>query len=244
MKKDVVIYTAISKGYDDLKIPYSVSDRCDYVCFTDDPSLHGGPWDVRPFPNEDQRLDQIRKCRQVKIQPHVFLPEYQYSIWVDGNIEITADIDELIEKHFDQPGPGFLSFDHPWRDCIYVEAEGVIENKKGIEIGYGDRRVRDQMAKYRAEGMPEKNGLIESNVIMRKHTPEVKKVMDQWWQEVKTHSRRDQLSFNYVAWKNNFSYGHLEGCSRWNTNKYFEIKYEHSAAPTTANDTTFAEEQF
>src|SRR5699024_2059302 len=203
MKKDVIVYTAITEGYDDLKMPYSISDRCHYVCFTDDPSIQGnGLWEIKPFPNPE--LDQVRKCRQLKILPHIYFPEYQYSIWIDGNIQITADIDELIETYFDQSDQGFFSFAHPWRDCIYDEAEAVIENRKGIE---------------------------ENNVIQSKHTPEVNQIMEQWWEEVKTHSRRDQLSFNYVAWKNDFEYGLLEGCSRWNTNKYFSITNEHPPVP-------------
>ena len=28
--------------------------------------------------------------------------------------------------------------------------------------------------------------------------------MEDWWKIVSTQSKRDQLSFNYVAWKNNF----------------------------------------
>lgn len=235
MRKDVVVYTAITRGYDGLKMPATVSDRCNYVCFTDDPTIDGrGLWDVRPFPNPE--LDQVRKCRQLKILPHVFLPSYKSSIWVDGNIQITGDIDELIVKHFDKPGPEFLSFKHPWRNCIYDEAEAVIKNRKGIEDSSGEMRVRKQMAKYEREGMPKKNGLIESNVILRKHTPEVNGVMEQWWEEVQTHSRRDQLSFNYVAWKNKFQYGLLDGCSRWNTNKYFEITNEHPPVPLVSNE--------
>ena len=27
--------------------------------------------------------------------------------------------------------------------------------------------------------------------------------MDEWWEEIKNGSHRDQLSFNYVCWKNN-----------------------------------------
>src|SRR5699024_186177 len=230
MKKDVIVYTAITEGYDDLKMPYSISDRCHYVCFTDDPSIQGnGLWEIKPFPNPE--LDQVRKCRQLKILPHIYFTEYQYSIWIDGNIQITADIDELIETYFDQSDQGFFSFAHPWRDCIYDEAEDVIENRKGIEDSSGEKRARKQMEKYKLEGMTKNNGLIESNVILRKHTPEVNQIMEQWWEEVKTHSRRDQLSFNYVAWKNDFEYGLLEGCSRWNTNKYFSITNEHPPVP-------------
>ena len=34
----------------------------------------------------------------------------------------------------------------------------------------------------------------------------VKELMDEWWNEVKSMSRRDQLSFNYVCWKKDFQY--------------------------------------
>ena len=43
--------------------------------------------------------------------------------------------------------------------------------------------------------------------------------MEDWWLEIKHNSRRDQLSFNYIAWKNNFNFKYLDGDSR--KNKYF-----------------------
>ena len=43
--------------------------------------------------------------------------------------------------------------------------------------------------------------------------------MEDWWTEIKYGSRRDQLSFNYIAWKNNFKFNYLEGDSR--KNEYF-----------------------
>jgi hypothetical protein len=44
--------------------------------------------------------------------------------------------------------------------------------------------------------------------------------MEDWWTEIKYGSRRDQLSFNYVAWKNNLKFNYIEGDSR--DNKYFK----------------------
>lgn len=45
--------------------------------------------------------------------------------------------------------------------------------------------------------------------------------MENWWEEIKYNSKRDQLSFNYVAWKNSFNFNYLEGHDR--TNHYFNF---------------------
>jgi hypothetical protein len=56
--------------------------------------------------------------------------------------------------------------------------------------------------KYRQQGYPEHNGLVEDNFLMRRHNePEMIRFAEEWWKNVLEFSRRDQLSFNYVAWK-------------------------------------------
>ena len=52
------------------------------------------------------------------------------------------------------------------------------------------------------QGMPRNFGLNETNIIYRKHTANVKKLMDDWWFMIENYSKRDQLSFSYVLWKN------------------------------------------
>ena len=43
--------------------------------------------------------------------------------------------------------------------------------------------------------------------------------METWWNEIKYNSKRDQLSFNYIAWKNNLKFNYIEADAR--DNKYF-----------------------
>jgi hypothetical protein len=38
-------------------------------------------------------------------------------------------------------------------------------------------------------------------VILRRHTDAIRHLNEAWWNEIVRGSRRDQLSFNYVAWK-------------------------------------------
>lgn len=220
MKKRVVIYTAITKDYDELKEPAIISNQCDYICFTDDPTLISPTWQIRPLPPSD--LDIVRQCRQVKIMPHFFLPEYEYSIWVDGNVEITGDIDQLIEQYFINGDKTLYTFKHPVRDCVYEEAKECIKNGQDNE-----KIIRKQLALLKSEYYPKHKGLIESNVILRKtHSPDVMQLMEQWWKLVKNYSRRDQLSFNYAAWVTGFFFGCLEGNSR-GSNSYFRYLHDH-----------------
>jgi hypothetical protein len=41
--------------------------------------------------------------------------------------------------------------------------------------------------------------------------------MEDWWIEIKYGSKRDQLSFNYIAWKNGFNFVYLQGDGKMNT---------------------------
>lgn len=201
MKKPekIVVYTAIINNYDVLRNPSFIDPTIDYVCFTDQPRWFKLStktiWQIRPIP--DGTLDATRLNRLVKLQPHVYFPEYGYSVYVDGGMDIIGDIRALLEKY---GYPAMLSFAHPLRNCIYEEGEVCIQ--KGKE---DPTRINAQLAVYQAEGHPRNFGMIEANVLIRRHNdPVVKKVMNEWWHEVQTRSRRDQLSFPYVARRNAF----------------------------------------
>ena len=59
------------------------------------------------------------------------------------------------------------------------------------------------MKRYREEGFPENYGLLQSNIMLRRHNDEACiKLMEKWFDELKNGSHRDQLSFNYALWKN------------------------------------------
>lgn len=217
MKKNTVVYTAISGNYDDLKNPQVINKNFDYVCFTDNPKIKSDIWKIVKFTSEG--LDQVRKCREVKILPHKYFSDYKYSIWIDGNIDIIDDVNELITEFIILKKSNLLTFKHPLRECIYEEAQTCINDKRDKK-----KIIIKQMIKYQEEKLPEQIGLIESNVIIRNHNnAAVVKLMENWWEEVREHSKRDQLSFNYCVWKNNFVYCTLKGNSR-NGNPYFKLR--------------------
>ena len=57
--------------------------------------------------------------------------------------------------------------------------------------------------------------------------------MQHWWWFIVNLSKRDQLSFNYVAWKNKFSFDYLQGDARRNNDWfYMAAKTDKSIAYT------------
>jgi hypothetical protein len=193
-----VVYTSITGNYDELLTPLFRNEGWDYICFTDSPDLESDFWKIKRIKDVDLSLPKINRIH--KILPHKFLPKYDYSLYIDGNIRIIGDIDEYINKFSNNAS--MLCFIHPQRSCIYYEADACIKMEKdNVEL------IKNQINRYRDEKYPENNGLIAGGILYRRHKdPMVIKSMDAWWKEVKNNSYRDQLSFNYVCWKTNFQY--------------------------------------
>ena len=82
--------------------------------------------------------------------------------------------------------------------------------------------VKNQVEKYNDDGYPQNNGLIFGGIILRRHNKQdCIDTMENWWTEIKHNSRRDQLSFNYVAWKQNLKFNYIDGDIR--NNEFFSI---------------------
>lgn len=196
-KNKKVVYTCITSGYDSLLDPKYITEGFDYVCFTDDVELKSDIWITKPLPRETDELPQSKKQRFVKINPHLFLKDYDISIWVDGNVSLNGDLNEFISSNLNDNTSIYVP-KHPSRNCIYKEAKAVISMKKDKK-----ENVDPQIERYKEEGFPEDYGLLQSNILLRKHNnDDCIKLMEDWSNEVINNSHRDQLSFNYALWKN------------------------------------------
>ena len=198
----IAVYTAIFNNYDELKTQPAQSIPTDFYCFTDCIDKNLFPWTIINGCQND--LHPRMKAKWYKLHPHkLFSPEkYDYSVWIDGSIQITSDLFvEAIANAID--GSGRAVFRHPVRDCIYEEATFSAPLKK-----YRGCPLKEQVEAYRAEGFPEHGGLYACGVIGRKTgVPIVESVDEQWWKENKQWSYQDQLSFPVVLWRNEQSTG-------------------------------------
>ncbi|MBQ6219321.1 MAG: glycosyltransferase [Methanosphaera sp.] len=194
----IVVYTALTGSYDELNTPSVIDDDFDYICFTDNPNLKSEFWKIVQM--EDLNLDEVRRARRYKILPHKYLKDYDYSIWIDANFDIIGDLKHYINRYSQENK--LLAIKHDLRDCLYDEAESCIELEKDSQ-----EKITKQINKYEKEKYPRHNGLVASGILFRNHNDkEVIKVMEDWYDEIINHSRRDQLSFNYACWKNQFKY--------------------------------------
>ena len=214
----IVVYTSIFGGYDELHENQYQMDGVDYLCFTDS-DIKSDMWDiVKCTPIYS---DSNRNAKKYKVLPHRYLSEYDYSIWIDGNILIINDIRNLVNNH------KYQVFDHNQtaldpRNCVYKEYDAIMQLGKQNGGNYKDnpKLMYNQINGYLKDGYPKNNGLATNPIILRNHNDiEVSTLMEAWWLEIKYGSRRDQLSFDYIAWKHNFKYAFLNGDSR--RNDYF-----------------------
>ncbi|MCD7978378.1 MAG: DUF616 domain-containing protein, partial [Tannerellaceae bacterium] len=81
-----VIYTCLVGNYDSLSQPGIVCEEFDYICFSNNIKEQKiGVWQIRPIPFFHG--NKTRLSRYVKLNPHIVLPNYIYSLWIDANIE-------------------------------------------------------------------------------------------------------------------------------------------------------------
>ena len=208
----IVVYTAIFGNYDGL-IPQPELEGVDFICFTDQ-ELSAKPWRVIKV-EPPVHGDNTRSARYYKILPHKVLPaQYDLSVWMDGNFIINQPISEFVTTKLQDKA--MWVFNHAsgpiGHDCPYVEKDNIVSHFHKKTILKDDLAVMDkQMEGYLAEGFPKSGGLLSSGVLLRRHkVAAVIETMELWWHEVKNKSKRDQLSFNYAAWKTGLKFGYIQ----------------------------------
>lgn len=196
--KKIVVYTCITENYDKVLLPVYRNDNVDYIIYTNNKNIEIGVWKKREIPKNIQDLNNsILINRYIKMHPkELFENEYDYAIYIDGNIRTISDISSFV--YCIKANTGLAIHRHCVRDCIYMEAEACKLYKKG-DISNLQKQIKD----YENDGMPTKYGLLECNVIVSDLKSENStKILDEWWKEfVNSNSMRDQISLPYVLWK-------------------------------------------
>lgn len=217
--KKVIVYTGVFGGTSRLRSPIPLSffkTNVDFVCFTDE-KLISDTWEIR-------EVDRVNQCpvstaKFYKMNPHKHFDSYEYAIWHDATIALNADPRYLILKYLVRSD--FAIHKNPFRDSVHAEAQACIDervDKKEVN--------EEQVRRYERAGFPDNGGLVESAVLlMRHHKPHVRKMLEDWYGEIVNGSIRDQLSFNYTAWKNNFKYIEIKTNVRRSMN-YIFLKHD------------------
>lgn len=198
----IVVYTCILGGFDSLRPPLVPPEPgVRFICFTDVPVLPDvPPWEYRPV---HRAGNNSRTSRLPKILPHLVLPPCDYSIWLDGNLQLRKPASEIVnaEMRFDD----WAAHRHPARGCVYSEGDLLRELKRDRPEEWPNMDaalLNAELDHYRAIGFPPNLGTLTANgVIIRRHTPAVNALNERWWKLFERGCGRDQLSFPVALWQ-------------------------------------------
>jgi len=187
---DKVIYTAFTKGYDTLKEPSIITPGWRYICYTDDLSVRSKVWEIVYCPHLS-----IREIRKIKIIPPF---KYNICIWIDGSIAINCNLDKFIALYHEKD---FTLMNHPDRNCVYDEAKACVKYKKD-----DPKIIQQQINYYDSLNYPPNHGMVATGLIIRNESSMIKRFCELWFEQILKFSKRDQLSFNFIANKEGLQY--------------------------------------
>lgn len=154
----VVVFTAVTGGYDVVLPPATHVPGWDYICFSDKAEVDTAGWQVRALSAND--LDPVRRSRLPKILAHRFLGDYDISIWVDANVRVVGDLASFCEIALADADIAFFRHgDH--RPSIAAEIQACVKyGKAPLDV------MMRQYDHYRRQGFPDDAGIIpECGVI-------------------------------------------------------------------------------
>lgn len=218
-----VVASGIFDGYDTPHQPSNISTRSQKLfCFlmvvdeksfdfikenvtvrTDDDGGHWvGIW--RLVLLKHQPYDEPRRNGKVpKILVHRMFPEAQYSIWIDGKMELLVDPLLILERYLWRGKNTYAIAVHKHHRSIFEEADSNKRRKR-----YARPLIDLHMKIYRYEGLepwsPLKSTLSdvpEGAIIIREHSALNNLFSCLWFNEVHLFTPRDQLSFGYVVYR-------------------------------------------
>jgi hypothetical protein len=221
----LTVYTAVTRGYDHLAMaPRGV--RC--VAFVEDCGVDANGWELHPLIGESP--DPVRRAKRYKVLPWQVLPaETDCSIWLDGSVLCRPHVNLAALAARCLATSDFVARRHPSRDCIYSEAEEIVSCRLD-----DPELVRAQMGRYRNARYPNRNGLAETGILLRRHSDEVKRHAAVWWDEIERGSRRDQLSFDYSCREARLQYTVL---SPWEASGLVIRPHARTKAPAAPTET-------
>lgn len=192
--KKIAVYTCIVGKYDTLIDPEYVDEKCDFYVFSDN-DINSNVWKRMNIPNKLSSFSNTNKNRYIKLHPNEFFSNYDYTIYVDGNVAIKKDITKFISLISNDVC--IASHSHCARDCAYNEA------RMCLLVGRGSKKdIRLLLNKFKKERFPHHYGLAECTLLFTKIGEKSEDIYSKWWNAfLESETNRDQLVIPYVLWK-------------------------------------------
>jgi len=192
MKKIAVLTALYGSEYSITE--QNVFENVDYHAFVSkDSKITSSSWVIHKI-NEHYKEGNFQNrlnAKIFKILPFNFLNKYEYFIWIDNNIKLNEDPNNLIEKYLNNFSLALV--EHPKRTCVYQEIKEASLNNLDLQ-----KRLENQFKHYKQSNYPKHNGLYDCSFIMTKNNAITKELGIHWWSEIEKFSSRDQISLPYI----------------------------------------------
>lgn len=185
----IAVYTVVFGQVVTLN-PVPKSKMCDFICFTNQelPAVDG--WEIR-LVETVLPTDLPRSSRHPKALPHLYLPEYSKSLYVDSSVLLTADPLTLWAALMPTQTTVIGLFSHSFHSTLQQEFDAV------EELGYEKSSIVKEQLEAHTFQHPEYllKRPIWGGIIARRHLNEnCRTAMEIWFVNICRFSRRDQLS--------------------------------------------------
>jgi hypothetical protein len=120
--------------------PVAAQSGLRFLCLTDDPNVRSESWEMR-LVSPVFGMDPIRSQRDLKIRPHVYLPEFNASLYIDNSILLSEPPERLFNLF--ERARGFCIPTHSYRDTVLDEFLEVA--KHGLD---DQSRIFEQLNHY------------------------------------------------------------------------------------------------
>lgn len=227
-----ILYSCANLAYDQIFSPVVASPGVEPVLFSDRRPRFVRGWNWRPMPEAAASLGPALGNRYAKFFPMKIFPEADYSIYIDANLLVIADLTPLLAEFIASDADIGL-FPHSERTDIHSEFDFCKQVGKIAPKDYA--LGEEQLGFYRAEGLPERHVLTENAIILRRHGrgeargAALEAAMELWWDQLARFTKRDQLSLPYVLHRAGLDSGLKVKVWDWNylsPNPYFS-RYIH-----------------
>ncbi|WP_372621837.1 ATP-grasp fold amidoligase family protein [Falsiroseomonas sp.] len=185
------VYTALTGGYERLnEQPMARRSGLRFICLTDDPELRSESWECR-LVRPAFRMDPVRSQRDLKIRPHLHLPEFDASLYIDNSVVLKQPPEALWAARDIRAGLSLPR--HTGRETLLDEFVAV------ARMGLDDQaRIFEQLNHYQLvhPAVLEERPWWTAILLREHHRADVRDFAEIWAAHVLRYSRRDQLSVN------------------------------------------------
>lgn len=199
------LITAVYGGYDPIRTLPADHGFDEAICVTDGLTDVGEGWTVIIEPRDEHpRL----AAKRPKMLPWLFT-DCEQAVWLDGSFEIASPTFSTWAKNH------LLHNDF----VVWAHPENRVDIRQEAEVcwywaKYLDYPIREQVAAYAADGMPENWGLFACGTLGWRFTDQTRALGENWYQEQVRWSIQDQISLPYLLWRDGIRFG------VWQANEY------------------------